>query len=169
MKNPKLIETPGTDEFGRRDFIKLLGGGIIIFFTVDCTSFRQQGLARNRARAPQGFGDRREWVLLRPISMPILKIGEDGKVPVFSGKIEQGQGNTTALAQMAAEELGVSLDSINMIMGDTDLCPMGYGNLRLDVDPCLWRRAQIRSRRGKSNSVGDGCGTVENAQSTAER
>ena len=48
---------------------------------------------------------------------------------VFSGKIEMGQGVTTSLAQMAAEDLGVSLDAIEMVMGDTDRCPFDAGTL----------------------------------------
>ena len=56
-----------------------------------------------------------------------LRIAPDGRVTVFSGKIEMGQGVTTSLAQMAAEELGVRLDSIEMIMGDTASCPYDAG------------------------------------------
>ncbi len=56
-----------------------------------------------------------------------LRIGEDGRVTVFSGKIEMGQGVMTSLAQMAAEDLGVALDSIEMVMGDTDRCPWDMG------------------------------------------
>jgi len=56
-----------------------------------------------------------------------LKIGEDGRVTVFTGKIEMGQGIVTSLAQMAADELGVALESIDMVMGDTDICPYDMG------------------------------------------
>ena len=45
----------------------------------------------------------------------------------FCGKIEMGQGIHTSLAQMLAEELDVSLNSVDMIMGDTDLCPYDSG------------------------------------------
>ncbi len=38
-----------------------------------------------------------------------------------------GQGVTTSLAQMAAEDLGVGLDAIEMVMGDTDRCPFDMG------------------------------------------
>jgi nicotinate dehydrogenase subunit B len=34
-----------------------------------------------------------------------------------------GQANTTALAQMIAEELDVPFASVDMVMGDTRLCP----------------------------------------------
>ena len=56
-----------------------------------------------------------------------LKIGEDGRVSCFTGKIEMGQGIVTSLAQMLAEELNVPLESVDMVMGDTDLCPWDMG------------------------------------------
>ena len=56
-----------------------------------------------------------------------LHIAEDGRVTVFSGKIEMGQGVMTSLAQMAAEDLGVSIGQIEMVMGDTDRCPWDMG------------------------------------------
>ncbi|MEJ2111868.1 MAG: molybdopterin-dependent oxidoreductase, partial [Acidobacteriota bacterium] len=56
-----------------------------------------------------------------------LRIAEDGKITIFTGKVELGQSATTALAQMAADELGVTLESITMVMGDTDLCPYDMG------------------------------------------
>jgi isoquinoline 1-oxidoreductase len=56
-----------------------------------------------------------------------VRIGEDGRVTIFSGKIEMGQGVITSLAQMAADELDVALESVDMVMGDTDLCPWDMG------------------------------------------
>ena len=56
-----------------------------------------------------------------------LAIGADGRITVFSGKIEMGQGVMTSLAQMATEELGADLASIDMVMGDTDKCPWDMG------------------------------------------
>jgi isoquinoline 1-oxidoreductase len=56
-----------------------------------------------------------------------IKVGEDGRITVFSGKIEMGQGVETSMAQMIAEDLGTPLDQIDMIMGDTDTCPYDQG------------------------------------------
>jgi nicotinate dehydrogenase subunit B len=95
----------------RRDFFKLVGSGILIMFTVgDEVLLAQRG-------GPSYPTDLNAY----------LKIGEDGRVTVYSGKIEMGQGAITSLAQMAADELGVALESIDMIMGDTDLCPYDAG------------------------------------------
>ena len=38
-----------------------------------------------------------------------------------------GQGIITSLAQMLADELDVPLDHVDMVMGDTDLCPWDMG------------------------------------------
>ena len=38
-----------------------------------------------------------------------------------------GQGVVTSLAQMLADELDVSFDHVDMVMGDTDLCPWDMG------------------------------------------
>ena len=56
-----------------------------------------------------------------------LRIGEDGRVTCFTGKIEMGQGPITSLPQMLAEELETPLDTVDIVMGDTDLCPWDMG------------------------------------------
>ena len=48
-----------------------------------------------------------------------LSIDKNGKVDVFYGAIDGGQGLETSIAQMVAEELDVPLSSVRMIMGDT--------------------------------------------------
>ncbi|MBE0594237.1 MAG: xanthine dehydrogenase family protein molybdopterin-binding subunit, partial [Gemmatimonadales bacterium] len=56
-----------------------------------------------------------------------LHIAEDGRITLYSGKIEMGQGVMTSLTQMAAEDLAVSLDTIHIVMGDTATCPWDMG------------------------------------------
>jgi nicotinate dehydrogenase subunit B len=146
-RNSSLTGTPETDDFGRRDFMKILGGGIIIFFSADSLLSAQEGPPRGQGR-PQGFGGFGMGRGATDLNA-YLKIGEDGKVTVFSGKIEQGQANTTALAQMAAEELGVAMDSITMIMGDTDLCPwdMGtFGSMSIRIYGAALRSAAAEAK-----------------------
>ncbi len=52
-----------------------------------------------------------------------VEILEDGRVRVLSGAVEKGQGITTALAQIAGQTLGLSPESLEMVMGDTILAP----------------------------------------------
>jgi nicotinate dehydrogenase subunit B len=47
----------------------------------------------------------------------------DGTVSVATGKVELGQGIHTALAQIAAEELGVALEKIRILPPSTEYCP----------------------------------------------
>src|SRR6266850_522570 len=48
-----------------------------------------------------------------------LRIGKDGIVHVFTGKPEIGMGVETAYAQIVAEELDVSVDHVDFVLGDT--------------------------------------------------
>ena len=51
---------------------------------------------------------------------------EDGRVQVLAGVVEKGQGPFTIFAQMAAEELGVPMESVTLNIGDTHLAPYPY-------------------------------------------
>src|SRR5689334_7341979 len=55
-----------------------------------------------------------------PISLDgWVKVQGDGAIKVFTGRVELGQGNQTALSQIVAEELDVPFDRIDLVMGDT--------------------------------------------------
>lgn len=95
----------------RREFIRILGPGIYVLFWANDFIFAQQPGARGY---PEDFN-------------AYLRIGEDGRVTCFSGKIEMGQGIIASLAQMLAEELEVPYESVSMVMGDTKLCPWDAG------------------------------------------
>ncbi len=110
LTNPEKEAEPIT--LDRREFLKLMGGGILILFSVGDPFALQQ--ARRGREYPEDFN-------------AYLKIGEDGRVSCFTGKIEMGQGIITSLAQMLAEELDVPLNTVDMIMGDTALCPWDAG------------------------------------------
>ncbi|MGZ3325273.1 MAG: molybdopterin cofactor-binding domain-containing protein, partial [Xanthobacteraceae bacterium] len=98
-------------QINRRGFLGALGGGIVVLFGLDATT------------SPAAAA----WPAYPSDFHAYLAIGADGRITVFSGKIEMGQGVMTSLAQMAAEELGADLASIDMVMGDTDKCPWDVG------------------------------------------
>ena len=56
-----------------------------------------------------------------------LKLNEDGSFNMLTGATDIGQGSDTVLAQIAAEELGVSLENIVLASADTDLTVIDYG------------------------------------------
>jgi nicotinate dehydrogenase subunit B len=107
-----MTELTGMD---RREFVRRLGGGIVVLVNMG-------PIVKSNSRAPlqfqRGYPD--------DINA-YLHIAADGKVTLFSGKIEMGQGVMTSLTQMAAEDLGVSLEAIHIVMGDTDTCPWDMG------------------------------------------
>lgn len=79
-----------------------------------------------------------------------LTISPDNRVTIFSGKVDLGTGARTALAQLAAEELDVSFDSIEMVMGDTATTPdqwLTAGNLTIFQGGAELRRAAASARR----------------------
>ncbi len=95
----------------RREFLRIGGGGIVVLFSVDLAGLAERLGAQE---SPSDFN-------------AYLRIGEDGHVTLFTGKVEMGQGVHTALPQMLADELDVPLASVDPILGDTDLCPWDAG------------------------------------------
>ncbi|TPV94322.1 MAG: aldehyde oxidase [Myxococcales bacterium FL481] len=56
-----------------------------------------------------------------------IALDRSGRVRVFSGANDIGQGSNTMLAVIAANELGVELDDVRVLSADTDLCPVDLG------------------------------------------
>ncbi len=57
----------------------------------------------------------------------IVRFHPTGKVHVFIGASPHGQGEETTFAQVVADELGVSVNDVKIVHGDTDNTPMGWG------------------------------------------
>jgi xanthine dehydrogenase molybdenum-binding subunit len=57
----------------------------------------------------------------------MIKIDDYGKIDVFTGSTDIGQGSDTVVAQIVAEVLGVNVDDVNIINNDTDVCPWDVG------------------------------------------
>jgi len=125
----------------RRQFLKrlgILGGGILVYFNAGDAVLWAQSRSERFLRAP------------RPEDFnAFLRIGVDGKVTGFTGKIEMGQGIITSLPQMLAEELDVAYDVVSIVMGDTDLCPwdMGtFGSLSTRLFGVTFRKAAAEAK-----------------------
>ena len=56
-----------------------------------------------------------------------MKIDPSGKVTVMTGASPHGQGEETTFAQIAADELGVDIDDILVLHGDTAIVQYGIG------------------------------------------
>src|SRR5256884_316324 len=78
-----------------------------------------------------------------------LRVNRDGTVSIYSGKVEIGQGILTALAQIAAEELGIAIERIRMVPADTAVSPdEGVTSGSLSIQDCgvALRRACAQAR-----------------------
>ena len=101
----------------RRDFLKLTTTGLLVMFVVEPLVGRSSSEPLQGGRGGGAPADMNAY----------LHIGADGRVTCLVGKIEMGQGVMTSLPQLAAEELDVPLSSVDIVMGDTDLCPTDMG------------------------------------------
>lgn len=122
----------------RRGFLKLTATGLLISIVVEPLL----ALGGEDAQGGRGGGYPSD-------PNAYVHIGADGRVTCFVGKIEMGQGVMTSLPQLAAEELNVPLTSIDIVMGDTDVCPwdMGtFGSLSIRQFGPVLRQAAAEAR-----------------------
>ncbi len=62
-----------------------------------------------------------------PYEMALVRVGTSGKVSVYTGAVAMGQGFRTAMSQICADQLGVAMDDVIMVSGDTVGVPRGFG------------------------------------------
>ncbi len=78
-----------------------------------------------------------------------LALNTDGTITVFSGKVEIGQGIVTAIAQIAADELGVAADQLQIVAGHTGTAPDEWytaGSQSIEVGGAAMRIACAQAR-----------------------
>jgi isoquinoline 1-oxidoreductase len=126
----------------RRDFLKHCASGLMLWVVIG----PKLGAAESEGTFPVT-------IKMRPKDAAdfnaFLRIGEDGRVTCFTGKIEMGQGPITSLPQMLAEELDVAVEDVDIVMGDTDLCPYDegtWGSMTTRVFGPQWRAAGAAAR-----------------------
>ncbi|MEK7444880.1 MAG: molybdopterin cofactor-binding domain-containing protein [candidate division NC10 bacterium] len=56
-----------------------------------------------------------------------VRVHPTGKVTVFTGSHSHGQGHETTFAQLAADQLGIPMDDVDIVHGDTGIVPFGMG------------------------------------------
>jgi len=89
-----------------------------------------------------------EGTAIGPYEGATVKLDLTGRVLVATGAINSGQGHETSFAQIAADALGVPLDWVTVIGGDTAAVPFGVGTFA------------SRSAVTAGNSIADACREV---------
>ena len=108
----------------RRKFFKISGGGLIVAFVLRDVISRDENIS-NTYNSAAGTEDVDAWI----------HIDKDGKVNVYTGKVEVGQNIRTSLSQIVSEELMVPITYVTMVMGDTDLVPFDAGTFGSRTTP----------------------------------
>jgi len=115
-------------DLDRRGFLRVLsamGGGLLVVANLDGPLAAQE-----TGRGGQGQGtpsDLAAWI----------HIDRSGRVTVFTGKVEIGQNIRTSLAQTVADELRTPMDTVSMVMADTDLTPFDQGTFGSRTTPTM--------------------------------
>lgn len=65
---------------------------------------------------------------IRGGSHAFIKFNEDGEISVITGIVDNGQGNDNMIVQIAAEELGLTVDDVQLITADTEVTPSDPGS-----------------------------------------
>ncbi len=89
---------------------------------------QNQEAVRNNSRRRFGVGVASGWYGCGNTSLPNPStiragIGKDGRVALHQGAVDLGQGSNTVICQIFAQALGVTLDQVHLVNGDTDLTP----------------------------------------------
>ena len=114
-------------ETNRREFFKFFGAGVFVVCAAPRTKTVQEsgGSRRNREdHLPQEID---AW----------LHIGDKGEITAFTGKVEVGQNIRTSLSQAIAEELCVRVNSVQLVMGDTERVPFDLGTFGSRTTPVM--------------------------------
>jgi len=113
-------------DLDRREFFKFLGSGLVIVSVLrPVASAQESGAGRRRSESlPQEIN---AW----------LHVGENGTVTVYTGKVEVGQNIRTSLTQAVSEELRVTIEKIDLVMGDTQLTPFDVGTFGSRTTPTM--------------------------------
>lgn len=119
----------------RREFLKT-GGALVVTFAIPMRGAEAAPASAKTVAANQVDG--------------FLAVDSKGMVTVYSGKVDLGTGVRTAMTQIAAEELCVPLDRVNVIQGDTLLTPdqgVTYGSLSIQNGGMQIRQAAATARQ----------------------
>ena len=132
----------------RREFTAGIGA-IVVAFSID----PKLALTQQAAPLPGSLAQNRmldAWI----------RINTDGTATIFPGKVELGQGITTALTQIAAEELDLSLGRVRVLTTGDELQPERRRHVWKPVDRIRRHRAAACERRSTRNSARSGRETL---------
>lgn len=82
----------------------------------------------------------------------IVRISATGKVQVLIGSSPHGQGEETTFAQLLSSELGMPVEDVEIVHGDTDRTPMGWGTYGSRTTPVSGAALALAARKIKEKA-----------------
>jgi nicotinate dehydrogenase subunit B len=146
----ELQESGWDFDLGRRDFLRILGGGLLVLCLGQDDQAQEPGKAQRRGSEGQRRGGGE---LPRQIEA-WLHIGEDGAVTASTGKVEVGQNARTSLTMAVADELKLPVESVRMVMGDTDHVPFDMGTFGSRTTPTMVPQMRRAAAAGRALLLG---------------
>ncbi len=117
-------------ELRRRDFLRAAGAGLVVIVSMPAVSAAQESGQAGQASQGRSDASIAAW----------LHIDERGGVTAYTGKVEIGQNIRTSLAQAVADELRLPIETVTMVMADTDLTPYDAGTFGSQTTPRMSRQ-----------------------------
>lgn len=115
----------------------------------------EQARARREGRyLGTGVGLYVEGTGLGPYEGAIVKVDSSGKVLLTTGATPQGQGHATTMAQIAAQELGIGVDEISVVTGDTGAIPFGIGTFASRIAVNAGNSVLMAAREVREKALG---------------
>ncbi|MDO8630468.1 MAG: molybdopterin-dependent oxidoreductase, partial [Phycisphaerales bacterium] len=88
---------------------------------------RREAARRDGRYLGIGFANAVEATGIGPYEGATVRVSSTGKIAVYTGATPQGQSHKTTLAQIAADQFGVSFEDVTVVTADTAIIPMGIG------------------------------------------
>jgi carbon-monoxide dehydrogenase large subunit len=126
---------------------------VVLETALDAAGYEEFQLTREDSRSSSlyrgiGISGYVEGTAIGPFEGATVKLDLAGRVLVATGAVSSGQGHETSFAQIAADTLGVPLEWITVVGGDTAAVPFGVGTFA------------SRSGVTAGNSIADAAGRV---------
>jgi len=97
-------------------------------------------------------------------SSAFVKLNEDGTASVISGIVDNGQGNESMMVQIAAEELGIKMEDIILVNGDTELTPQDPGTYSMTATSVSANAVRLAAQDARQQILSIASGMLETPQ-----
>src|SRR6266566_230405 len=120
-RSTRCAERKAGVNYSRREFVKQGASGLIVGLTLRNSALQvfavQESMTRGALPSPRSVPPEEldSWVA----------ISADGKITVYTGRVDLGTGVQTSFAQVIADELDVPFEAVTIVMGDTALTTDG--------------------------------------------